>query len=901
MNAYRIRTLSRTKAWASALLAGLVLSPALGSTRADAVEPAATGGTVRVAASGRYKVTRTHRFVAGGGYRELWEAEIELPLLDLATEAGGLTPTRRFGGLQTAVLAFENPEGRSFSFRGTDKDPSAVLPAELQDTMIRTLVQDMMAAQHPGGPLVAGVICDAAGVLTIHERMVVMPDDPALGEFREDFAGMVGTFFEYPLPKSGKRAGFHGASEIIDQEELYERLASGHEDQVAVGAFLRARLVDILIGDFDRHRKQWRWARLPGDPRWQPIPEDRDQAFVRYDGVGPRAAAVYIPILQNYGPKYPSMKGLAYHGWEQDRWLLPALSWEDWERIATDVQSRITDDAIDAAIAAMPREYQELDGERLRQDLRGRRDRLLEAAHTFYEHLARQVDIQATDAAEAVTVSRDADGATLVEIRAAEPADPSAPPLYSRRFEPQDTRDLRIHLRDGDDRVTVTGKPGCIRLTLPGKPGCIRLRLIAGDGRKLIDDSQGGGTRIYDAGDAVQVVSGPGTKIVDRPYEAPEPAQTFVDVEDVPARDWGSNLVPYPMLGYQKDVGVFIGAGVVYTRHGFRKHPWSSRHDLSAGYATEANKPRFRYTGRFRFEDPRLVSILDLYASGIEVMRFYGFGNETSDDGSDKFYRARTAQVGAAPALQFTFPDDRFRLSGGPWIEWSDTKDGDRLINVLDPYGTGSFGMIGAFATAQFDSRRTLSDLDTTLVLPFHENPAAGYPTSGFLVDLLAEVSPPVWDVESTWGAIEGAISAYLTPGDQRRLTLAARVGGRQTFGTVPYLKAAYIGGSESFDRSASVRGLRAQRFAGDASVYGNLDLRLFLIRTKLLIPTDVGVFGFADVGRVFLDGEDSNEWHPSAGGGIWLAPLARANTISLTVAASDEETMFYMMFGFLF
>jgi hypothetical protein len=173
MDVYRLRTLFRTKACASALLAGLALSPVLEPTRATAVEPGTTGDTVRVAASGRYKVPRVHRFVAGGGYRELWEAEIELPLLDLATEAGGLTPTRRFGGLQTAVLAFENPEGRSFSFRGTDKDPSAVLPAELQDTMIRTLVQDMMAAQHPGGPLAAGVICDAAGVLTIHERMVV--------------------------------------------------------------------------------------------------------------------------------------------------------------------------------------------------------------------------------------------------------------------------------------------------------------------------------------------------------------------------------------------------------------------------------------------------------------------------------------------------------------------------------------------------------------------------------------------------------------------------------------------------------------------------------------------------------------------------------------------------------
>ena len=60
-------------------------------------------------------------------------------------------------------------------------------------------------------------------------------------------------------------------------------------------------------------------------------------------------------------------------------------------------------------------------------------------------------------------------------------------------------------------------------------------------------------------------------------------------------------------------------------------------------------------------------------------------------------------------------------------------------------------------------------------------------------------------------------------------------------------------------------------------------------------------ILGFGDVGRVFLDGEDSDKWHPSAGGGVWLAPLARSNTMSFTVAASDEETMFYMVFGLLF
>ena len=71
-------------------------SPRLGS--AHAPDAAAAGvDRVRVAASERYQAKRIHRFALGSGYRDLWEAEIELPVLNLATEGGGLVPSGRFG------------------------------------------------------------------------------------------------------------------------------------------------------------------------------------------------------------------------------------------------------------------------------------------------------------------------------------------------------------------------------------------------------------------------------------------------------------------------------------------------------------------------------------------------------------------------------------------------------------------------------------------------------------------------------------------------------------------------------------------------------------------------------------------------------------------------------------
>ena len=866
------------------LALGLIFSPI---TNAAGVEDGEQ--KVRVAASDRYEAGRVHRFVLGGGYRDLWAAEIELPLLDLAREGNGLVPTRRFGGLQTAVLGFKGADGRSYSFRGTDKDPSAVLDPILRNTIVQTIVQDQMAAQHPGGPPVAGVLTEAAGVLTVHERMVVMPNDPRLGEFREEFAGMVGTFFEYPQPSAPGREGFAGATEILDHDELYERLEADHEDSVDVEAFLRARLMDLFLGDFDRHRKQWRWAKLPGETRWQPLPEDRDQAFVRYDGVGQKIMKVYIPILQSYDAEYPFMKGLTLHGWEQDRWLLPSLEWSIWKSVAEDVQRRLTDAQLERALAELPPEFAALDRERLLRDMQGRRARLVEAARSFYDHLVREVDVQTSNASDDVSVLHDSEGGVTVEVRALGDEGSAEELLFSRRFLPDETREVRIYLRDGDDRVRIGGQNSKIRV-----------RLVAGEfGSKRIDDRSSGRALVYDSHHTAEVLEGRRTRVVRKPYTPPPSESGFVDVENVPPRDWGSDTVPLPEFGYEADVGPYLGAVASHTRYGFRKHPWSSKHALAVGWAFEANAPRVRYRGRFRPENSRLVGGLDLEYSGIEVLRFYGFGNESRDRGNDRFFRVRNQQYRALSSVSIPISDERLRLRTGPFIKFSRTNNGARLIDVINPYGNHDFGLIGLEANLQFDTRKSVETTLHNLELPFHENPAAGYPTSGLLVDLTGRFSPPVWDVNDPYGTIEGSVSGYVSAGSNDWITLGLRAGGATTIGPTPYFDYAYVGGGRFFSGTSRNRGFRTRRFAGRSAVFGNADVRVVLGRIKIVVPGDIGVQAFADIGRAFIGDENSDEWHPSGGGGVWFSPLVRTNTISLSVASSVEEVLAYLRVGF--
>jgi hypothetical protein len=123
--------------------------------------------------------------------------------------------------------------------------------------------------------------------------------------------------------------------------------------------------------------------------------------------------------------------------------------------------------------------------------------------------------------------------------------------------------------------------------------------------------------------------------------------------------------------------------------------------------------------------------------------------------------------------------------------------------------------------------------------------------------------------------------------------------------GRYPYFEAAYLGGGlGGFGASAGddpVRGLTRHRYAGDSSLYGSADLRIYVSRFRIILPGTWGVLGFADVGRVYLDGEDSNRWHKGYGGGLWFAWLDRGNTVSATYARSEGHNAFYFHAGFAF
>jgi hypothetical protein len=817
------------------------------------------GGKKQVVAAGKnYGAGPFWSFLFGKGYRKLWTTPISVPVLDLDRFAGGLEPVKAAGRHQTHGLVFKAKNGREYKFRSVDKDPKLALPKELRGAQIESIAQDQTSAGHPAAALVMEPLSRAAGLVHVTAwRLVVLPDSPRLGEFRKEFAGMLGMIEDKPEDDNpSETPGFQNLARIVDSVELHKIIRASAAERVDARAYLRARLVDFYVGDWDRHQAQWDWGKDVTDGRWTPIPNDRDQAFSRYNGALIALARKFGVPLGVFRRKYGDVIISNWVARDMDRRFFAELSEDVWDAEARDLAHRFTDEVIDAAVRRLPPEYYKISGAELAAVLKSRRDQLPVVAQRWYRAHARDVDVFASDDAERLEALRTADGLELrVSVK-------GAAPYFVRRFKPGETHEVRVYLEGGDDEAIVRGQ------------GPVKLRVIGGAGNDRLDDSQGGDTRFYDAQGENEILRGRGTRVGTKPV-----TEVNVPEEDRP-RDWGRRYSTPPWINAGADIGLFVGVGMRREGYGFGRDPLTSRQTLRAGYSTTLRDGRVEYTGEFRRVQSGTRIEVYARASRIEIPRFYGFGNDTSNVAPDDFFKAGENQYLLAPTLSLAALGGRFRV--GPKVRYSSTTlEPTLFIGQLRPYGSGDFGEVGVQSSLEWDTR------DHSVA-----------PRKGVVALLGGSVIPPVWSVERTFGEVHGQSRVFVTPPLPLRPTLSARIGGKKVFGDYPFQESAFIGGAR---QDFTVRGLRGQRYAGDAAAYGNLELRLRLFRAPLIVPTQVGVFALADAGRVFLEGETSRRWHHGLGGGIWVAPVHPRNTLSLSAARSEGRTAIYLNAGLAF
>src|SRR5688572_7809514 len=407
-----------------------------------------------------------HKFFWGKHYRKAWVEPVKVPYLNLQTEFGGLKATEKGGSYQTKNLRLVNPKGREFVVRSIDKDPSQTLSPSMRKSFVGRLLRDQTSVVHPYGALIIPPMAEAGGILHANPRLFVLPDDPALGEFRGEFANMLVILEERP---DGDQSGFEdfgNSKEVESSRKMFNSLIENNKNSVDARAFLRARLFDMWLGDWSRREDQWRWASYKtanGGTKYVGIPRDRDHAFFKFnDGFMTWLISLYATNMQTFGPKIKNLEGLNETAAPLDKSLLVFLKKDAFRQIGDSLKMQLTNQVIENAVRTWPENIYKLYGAEMEKNLKKRRDQLPEVAEDYYELLAEKVDLPGSDKKEKFKLTGQ-NNSLLVEVF--KPGKKDAPDslIASRTFIPSETKTLKIYGLGADDKFEISGEGNPIK------------------------------------------------------------------------------------------------------------------------------------------------------------------------------------------------------------------------------------------------------------------------------------------------------------------------------------------------------------------------------------------------------------------------------------------------------
>ena len=452
-----------------ALLAVLVLGS---GALAGCTEPAASSTSiarpvfgpdsawVRVAAGAHYAQRGWWwRRLWGQHYRHLWAVPVTAPVLRLG--AAEFQPVQVGGSFQTNTLRLQTTDGRTFVLRSVDKDLSRRLATGL-GRLAAPVLRDQTCAAPPYGAYVAAALAKAVGVYHTNPRLLYLLPDSTLGEFRTRFRPELYLLEERPDRDQTHAPSFGRARLVTGSGQMLRTVLARPTAHIAARAYLRARLLDMLVGDWSRRADQWRWAAFaaPTGTVFRPIPRDRDQAFFRFDdGWLTRLVSWVHPRYQTFNAQLvPTDVGpLTTTARPLDHTALALLPEAAFLAEADSLRRRLPEAVLARALQAVPAEVRAGMARELLPALRARRDALPAAARRYYEVLQQEAVVTGTDAAEHFELTGEGPGRLRLRVFARRPTRPDSL-VGEQHYAARRTTRLSIYGLGGKDEFTLAGR-----------------------------------------------------------------------------------------------------------------------------------------------------------------------------------------------------------------------------------------------------------------------------------------------------------------------------------------------------------------------------------------------------------------------------------------------------------
>ena len=818
-----------------------------------------------ISASDRYKkVTPLQNFFLGKNYREQWSTAVKLKEFNLSKEQGGFRIVSLGGGKQTKSLKLLDKQGKEWTLRTIDKDPEKAIPANLRGTIGQAIVVDVVSASSPYAPMVVPTLAIAAGVPAAQPKFFYVPDDPAFGYYRPLFANTV-CLLEERQPTADE-------TDTKSTGKIFNKLLEDNDDHVDQPAVLKARLLDMLIGDFDRHADQWRWGtKDTGKGKlYYPVPKDRDQAFFNSNGLLLKyLARNQMPFLQGFKFKIRDINGFNFVARDFDRFFMNSLTKEQWESTAKTFTAQMTDEVIKNAASKYPPEIKLLDSAFTVNKLISRRTGLQKDVMKYYKFLARTVTVTGSNEKEYFHLSNDRGQVRLSVFKRDKNSDSSAL-IFRRSFNGKETNELIMYGLNGDDKFEAD----------PDVSSSVKLRMVGGKGKDTFDMKGNVRSKIYDLSTEKNGVLG--TRRSSK-YFSPDPQ--ILEYRNT-GFEYNKFTFPQINLGFNQEDGPLVGLGFSKKTFGFRKYPYATFQKFSSLAALKFNAYQARYEGIFN----EIIRKNDFVVNGEIVTptlnNFFGYGNETVLDKSlpRNYYRTRYKYFSGSILMRKRF-SDVFSFSAGPayYSYWNNINDNKSRI-LEDPANVGSDSS-GLYGTKKYLGGKFKLDIN------YLNNEI--FPTRGITWLTTFSSMFRLNKNSYTFTDIQSDMTIYASISELSKISGVLRFGGGRIFSDgFEFFQAKTLGVNNY------LRGYRKNRFAGRGMAYGSGELRLRLFRSRsFVLPGDIGLIGFADVGRVFQKDEKSNKWHNSLGTGLYFLPFS-AVAISAYAGFSPEDRLFNFSVG---
>ncbi|MEX0360278.1 MAG: BamA/TamA family outer membrane protein, partial [Allomuricauda sp.] len=581
-----------------------------------------------------------------------------------------------------------------------------------------------------------------------------------------------------------------GKTESIESTyDFIRKLRKDEKYSLDAETYVRARLFDMLIGDWDRHVDQWRWAEFDGEDGkkiYRPIPRDRDQAYSIWgDGFVMGFGSKTVPglrIFEGFGEEIRSVKGFTSspRTFALDMALLSETTMEQWVEQAKFIQQRVTEAVIDESLSHFPQEVQDETVNLIKKKLLSRKASLEDTAREYFGVINKYSVVTGTDKDDYFQITSDSDGNLGVRayrIKNGERKDL----FFQKTYSPKYTKEVWVYALDDDDVFDVN--------TATSE---IKLRLVGGQNNDVYKVAEGSKkVHTYDFKTKKNTYDETFGGNIHRINDYDTNTYDFLKIK-------ASNNQFLPTIGFNPDDGFRIGFTNTYTHNGFRQNPFTQQHVFNGAFYFATNGFDFGYKGEFANMLEGVNLELDArFTSPNFSINFFGFGNETENLDDDHplgldFNRVKLSTIKLAPSLVW-----RGRLGskvslGVSYEDYEVEETEDRFINSF-------------YVANGEENEQSFFGVDAGYSYSNTDNEA--FPTLGMSISLQGGFRTNLTESGRSFTYLIPSLSMDHKLCSNGRLVLATKVKGHINFGDeFEFYQGASIGANDG------LRGFRFQR-----------------------------------------------------------------------------------------